>query len=59
MVTLSNPESGEVINSKLWLGHDLKIFLRLGHVGTPFPLELPLLKKINLENGAAPQLINQ
>jgi hypothetical protein len=45
MVALSNPESGKVINNKLWLWHDLKIFLRLGLVGTPFPLEVPLLKK--------------
>jgi hypothetical protein len=42
MVALSNPESGKVINNKLWLWHDLKILLRLGHVGTPFPLEVPL-----------------
>jgi len=32
MMTLSNPESGKVINSKLWLRHDLKLFLTLGHV---------------------------
>jgi len=32
MVASSNPEIGKVINSKLWLWHDLKIFLRLGDV---------------------------
>jgi len=31
-VASSNPESGKVINNKLWLWQDLKIFLRLGHV---------------------------
>jgi len=44
MAASLNPESGKVINNKLWLWHDLKVFLRLSHVTWSGSMTWPLIK---------------
>ena len=46
----SNAESGKQIHNKLWLWHDLKVFLRLGHVTWPRSVTWPLIKLKFLHN---------